>query len=113
MCASKPVPLSKVLGQVPLAFDFVCGAHEQDDQWQVDYSDDATSDVHSFNPNCDGVTEVVDGSVRSTLVVKSINDIVTIPINGPRVESKNIFEMHNAETQTDELVVHGLTELVE
>ena len=29
------------------------------------------------------------------------------------MESKNIFELPNAETQTDELAVHGLTEFVE
>ena len=74
----------------------------------LEYSYDATSDVHSFNPNHDGIIEAVDDSVRSTLVVKSVNGIVTIPINGPLVESKNIFELHNAETQTDELAVHGL-----
>ena len=69
--------------------------------------------MHSFSPNHDGVIEAVDDSVRSTLAVKSVNDIVTIPINGPLVESKNISEMHRAEPQTDELAVHGLTELVE
>ena len=82
-------------------------------QVDLEYSYDATSDVHYFNPNSDGVTEIVDGSVRSTLVVKSMNGIVTIPINGSLVESKNIFELHNAKTQTDELEVHGLTELFE
>jgi hypothetical protein len=31
-CAGIPVPLSKVPGQVPSAFNFVCGALEQGDQ---------------------------------------------------------------------------------
>ena len=79
----------------------------------LEYLYDATADVHSFIPNNDGVIEDVDGHVRSTLVVKSVNVIVAIPINGPLVECKNISELHNAETQTDELAVHGLTELVE
>ena len=70
----------------------------------LEYSYDATTDVHSFNPSHDDVIEEVDGSVKSTLVVKNVNGIVTIPINSPLVESKTIFELHNAETQTDELV---------
>ena len=32
VCAGNPVPLSKVPGQVPSAFNFVCGALEQGDQ---------------------------------------------------------------------------------
>ena len=39
-CAGNPVPLSKVLGQVPTAFNFVCGALEQgDQQFPVLYTD--------------------------------------------------------------------------
>ena len=50
---------------------------------QVDsgYSYDAKNDIHSFNPVYDGVIEeVVDGSVKSTLVVKTENGIRTVPI---------------------------------
>ena len=32
VCAGSPAPLSKVPGQVPSAFNFVCGALEQGDQ---------------------------------------------------------------------------------
>ena len=42
---------------------------------------------------------------------KSVNDIVTIPINGPLVESKNIFEVHNTGTQTESLAAHGLQKI--
>ena len=38
----------------------------------------------------------------STLVAKSVNGIVKIPINGSLVESKNIFEVHNTGTQTED-----------
>ena len=72
----------------------------------LEYSYDATSDVHSFSPNHGGVIEAVDDFVRSTLVVKSVNGIVAIPINGPLVESKNVLELHNAETQTEDLAYH-------
>ena len=69
--------------------------------------------TYNLNSNSDGVIEEVDDHVRSTLVVKSVNGIVTIPINDPLVESKSIFELHNAENQTDELAAHGLIEFVE
>ena len=52
----------------------------------------------------------IDDSVRSTLVVKSMNGIVTIPINGLSVESKCIFEVHNTVAQTEELAFHGRLE---
>ena len=61
---------------------------------QVDlgYSYDAESDIHSFNPVCDGVIEeVVDGSMNSTLVVKTVNGIRTVPIYTLAEESKGIF----------------------
>ena len=66
----------------------------------------ATTDVHPFNPVHDSVIDDSDGSVRSTPVMKSVNGIVTIPINGPLVESQNIFEVHNTGTQTENLAFH-------
>ena len=44
------------------------------------------------------------------LVVKSVNGIVTIPVNGPLVEAQNIFEVHNTGTQTEDLNSHGFRE---
>ena len=64
------------------------------------YSYDAESDIHSFKPVYDGVIEeAFDGSVKSTLVVKTDNGIRTIPIYSPAEESKDIFELCNTETQ--------------
>ena len=74
---------------------------------------DATSDVHTINPVHYGVIDVSDNLVRSTLVVKSVGGIVTIPINGPLVESKSIFEVHNTGTQTENFAFHGFQEKFE
>ena len=63
--------------------------------------------MHSFNPRYDGVVEDVDCSVNATLVVKTDTGPRTVPINVPLEESENIFELHNAATQTDELAMHG------
>ena len=58
------------------------------------YSYDAESDIHSFNPVCGGVIEeVVDGSMKSTLVVKTENGIRTVPIYTPAEESQGIFRV--------------------
>ena len=62
----------------------------------LEYSPDATSDVHTINPVHGGVIDDSDEFVKLALVVKSVNGIVTIPINFPLLESKNIFEVHNA-----------------
>ena len=79
-----------------------------------EYSYDAQNDIHSFNPVYDGVIEeVVDGSVKSTLVVKTDNGIRTVPIYTPPSELENTCELCDAETQTDELEMHGLAELSE
>ena len=83
---------------------------------QVDlgYSYDAESDIHSFNPVYDGVIEeVVDGSAKSTLVVKTENGIRMVPIYTPPEELESTFEVCDAETQTGELAMHGLAELLE
>ena len=77
---------------------------------ELDYLYDATTDVHSFRLVLDSVIDDSDDSVRWTLVVKSVNGIVTIPINGPLVESQNIFEVHNTGTQTESPAFHGLQE---
>ena len=80
----------------------------------VGYSYDAESDIHSFNPVYDDVIEeVVDGSMKATSVVKTENGIRTVPIYTPVEESKDIFELCNAETQTDELAMHSLAELLD
>ena len=76
----------------------------------LEYSYDATSDVHTINPVHAGVIDESDDFVRSTLVVKSVNGIVTIPINCLLAESKNIFEVHNTGTQTEDHAFHGLQE---
>ena len=80
-----------------------------------EYHYDAKNDIHSFNPVYDGVVEkVVDGSVKSTLVVKTEGGIRTVPIyTPPNSDVSGTFEMCDAETQTDELEVHGLAELSE
>ena len=53
------------------------------------YSYDADNDIHSFSPIYDGVIEeVVDGSVKSTLVAKTENGIRTVPILTPAEESR-------------------------
>jgi hypothetical protein len=79
-----------------------------------EYSYDAKNDIHSFNPVHNGVIEeVVDGSVKSTLVVKTENGIRTVPIYTPPEEFENTCELCDAETQTDELEMHGLAELSE
>ena len=69
------------------------------------------NDIHSFNLVYDGVIEeVVDGSMKSTLVVKTENGIRMVPIYIPAEESEGIFEVCNAETQDGELAMHGLPE---
>ena len=72
----------------------------------LEYSHDATSDVHTINPVHDGVIDDSADVVRPTLAVKSVNAIVTIPIDVPLVEFKNIFEVHNTGTQTKDFAFH-------
>ena len=76
----------------------------------LEYSHGATSDVHTINPVHDGVIDVSDDLVRPMLVAKSVGGIGTIPFNGPLVESKNVFEVHNTGTRTESLVFHRLQE---
>ena len=80
----------------------------------MEYSYDEHSDIHTFSPFHDGVLEeVVDGSVKSTLVVKTENGIRTVPIYISPEEFENTCESRDAETQTDELEMHGFAELSE
>ena len=65
-----------------------------------EYFYDSMSDVHTFHPVRDGVVGVGDESIRSTLVVKIVDSIVSILINVPLEESEKFFEVHNKGTQT-------------
>ena len=57
-----------------------------------EYSYDAKNDIHSFNPVYNGVIEeVVDSSVKSTLVVRTENGITTVPIYTPPEEFESTF----------------------
>ena len=79
-----------------------------------EYSYDAMNDIHTFSPVYDGVIEKeVEGSVRSTLVVKTEKGIRTVPIYTAPEEIIDTIEVYDAETQTDELEMHGLAELSE
>ena len=58
-----------------------------------EYSYDAKNDIHSFNPVYNGVIEeVVDGSVKSILVVKTENGIRTVPSTPPRRRSMALLK---------------------
>ena len=76
-----------------------------------EYSYASVHDLPTFHPVLDGVVEDGDESIKSTLVVKSVGGIITIPISGPLDESEDIFEVHNIGTQTESLATHGLQEI--
>ena len=79
-----------------------------------EYSYDAKNDIHSFNPVYNGVIEeVVDGSVKSTLVVKTEKGIRTVPIYTSPEELEDTCELCDAAVQTEDLEIHGLADLSE
>lgn len=75
-----------------------------------EYSYDAASDVHTINPVHDSVIDVDNDLAKSTLVVKTDDGSMTIPIKSPFAEFQHIFEVHNIGTQTDGLAFHGFQE---
>lgn len=78
------------------------------------YSFDAKKDILSLNPVCDDVIdEVVDGSMKSMLVVKIEHGIRTVSICIPPEESEGTCEVCDSETRTGDLAMHGSDELLE
>ena len=62
------------------------------------YEYDEVLDVHTFHPSYEYVVD--DGSTlnKSTLVVKSVGGLMTIPMHSPLEESENIVEVYNLKT---------------
>ena len=73
------------------------------------------ADVHSFNPLNTFIERPTRGRSRerSTIIVHNDKGIKTIPVYNSMKGVDNIVELHSVETQTEELSMHGLTELVE
>ena len=76
---------------------------------------DPVADVHSFNPLNMFIERPTRGRPRakSTIIVRNEKGITTIPVYSAVKSVDNIVELHSVGTQTEELSVHGLAELIE
>ena len=81
---------------------------------ELEYSYAPVADVHSFNSLNTFIERPKRGrsTERSTIIMRNEKGITTFPVYNPVKGVDNIVELHNAETQTEELLMHGLTELV-
>ena len=82
---------------------------------ELEYSYAPVADIHSFNPLNTFIERPTGGKSRekSTIIVQIARGITRIPVYNSVKGVDNIVELHSVETQTEELSVHGLTELID
>ena len=76
---------------------------------------DPVGDMHSFKPQNMFIETPTRGRSRekSNIIVRNEKGITTISVYGSVKGTENIVEVHSVETQTEELLVYGLAELIE
>ena len=82
---------------------------------EPEYTYDPVADFHSFNYQNTFIERPTRGRSRakSTIIFQNARGITAIPVYNSVKGVDNIVELHNVETQTEELSAHGLSELFE